>query len=359
MAKGTSRQHGCQLAFALGFAASLAWLATPKAWNSMSLRASAPVRRRSRSLALQAVPIGRVGCGPQLLEKLSEEDLGPLGRDGELELGMPGQDDVQGLTLLMHQCFDRIFLPKRLPEGVVLDVLGIAEAANRYQEVWELEDIEKGLKVRLDLSLQFPTLRKPTKQEQTVPLIARARGPRGFSDGPVVAYVELCVLAADGRRPEDEIDAPSGAAVEPYLSNLCVLPGYRRQGIGSAMLKVAEEVVSKIWKGRRVYLHIDKYEPAKSLYEGSGYIPVKPTGSDGVTHMVKELAEPEEEEDEDESGMTPEEAGRLLEGGRSQKALGPGTSDETGASDDLDASEESGASEVFDPLADIQKEAKK
>ena len=60
----------------------------------------------------------------------------------------------------------------------------------------------------------------------------------------------------------------------------------------------------------RMYLHIDNYGPAKSLYESDGFVANGDMDSEGVTHMVKQLPVVEEElldDDEDEVEKEEEE----------------------------------------------------
>lgn len=56
-----------------------------------------------------------------------------------------------------------------------------------------------------------------------------------------------------------------------YLSNLAVLPNYRRQGIASALLKKCEEVAVS-WGFERLYLHVlAENETGKTVYLRNGY----------------------------------------------------------------------------------------
>ena len=50
--------------------------------------------------------------------------------------------------------------------------------------------------MRLDVTLQFQSLRRPIKQDESVALIARIKG------GPLVAYVEVCAWSdpKEGRK---------------------------------------------------------------------------------------------------------------------------------------------------------------
>ncbi|MEN9208071.1 MAG: GNAT family N-acetyltransferase [Gloeomargarita sp. GMQP_bins_120] len=56
-----------------------------------------------------------------------------------------------------------------------------------------------------------------------------------------------------------------------YLANLAVSPAYRRQGIGRALLQVAEEAV-QAWPQEQVYLHVmEDNQAARRLYAQLGY----------------------------------------------------------------------------------------
>jgi len=57
------------------------------------------------------------------------------------------------------------------------------------------------------------------------------------------------------------------------------------------MLRLAEQIVYRIWAEHVVYLHIDDYVPSKRLYPSEGYVNVAEPFEDGVTHMIKNLAE--------------------------------------------------------------------
>ena len=60
--------------------------------------------------------------------------------------------------------------------------------------------------------------------------------------------------------------------LEPYLSNVCVLPAYRGLGIGNYMCSVCEQIASKIWKKKDIYLHVEESSiGARTFYERMGY----------------------------------------------------------------------------------------
>lgn len=100
----------------------------------------------------------------------------------------------------------------------------------------------------------------------------------------LVAVVELCLRRPDGNLIPS-IRSSSlryDAACRPYLCNLAVSPLYRGQGLGKALVRIAENVVSECWEEDVVYLHLDETDvAAMSLYGKLGYervIGVDPTG---------------------------------------------------------------------------------
>ena len=281
-------------------------------------------RAQGSRVPLSALTLSRIPTGEGLLERIDKETLQLL-EEADLEVGMPDMNDLEEITPLMVDAFDRMLAKKRWEESKLGPFGSFAEYANAFIDADETEKIAKGIQMRLDVSLQFQSLRRPVKQDESMALVARAK------QGPLVAYVELCVLANDGRRPEDDDgNLPEGVTKQPYLSNLCVAPPFRRSGIGRALLKVAEDVVRYVWKDTKMYLHIDEYEPARKLYESEGYTAISETDSEGVTHMLKELPPVEDEvvdDDEDEDYFVSKEDladMKAIEGGKSRLALGAG-----------------------------------
>ena len=274
--------------------------------------------RKLRRISASAITLSRIPTGEGLMQKIDEETLQRL-EEADLEVGMPDMSDLEEMTALMVDAFDRTLAKKRWDESNPF-----AEYANAFIDADETDKIAKGMQMRLDVSLQYQNLRRPVKQDESMALVARAK------QGPLVAYVELCVLANDGRRPEDDDESlPEGVTKQPYLSNLCVAPPFRRSGIGKALLRVAEDVVRYIWKDSKMYLHIDEYKPARLLYESVGYAAVSDTDAEGVTHMMKELPPIEEEIDDDEGEdyfVSEEDLANMkaIEGGSERLALGAG-----------------------------------
>jgi GNAT superfamily N-acetyltransferase len=72
----------------------------------------------------------------------------------------------------------------------------------------------------------------------------------------------------------------------PEINDLLVHPKYRRQGIGSALLRKAEETAARSYRyiGLGVGLYKD-YGPAQRLYAKSGYIP----DGNGIAYKNKEV----------------------------------------------------------------------
>ena len=301
----------------LGLASCAAWAAL-HAWPCFVTGCPQHGTRGPR-VSRPALTLSRIPTADNLLQKIDKDTLQRL-EEADLELGMPDSNDLEEITPLMVDAFDRMLAKKRWDESTPF-----AEYANAFIDADETQKIAQGIQMRLDVSLQYQSLRRPVKQDESMALVARAK------QGPLVAYVELCVLADDGRRPEDDDgNLPEGVTKQPYLSNLCVAPPFRRSGIGRALLRVAEDVVRYIWKDSKMYLHIDEYEPARKLYESEGYAAVSPTDSEGVTHMLKELPPIEEEvveDDEDEDYYVSEEDlanMKKLEAGSERLALGAG-----------------------------------
>lgn len=59
---------------------------------------------------------------------------------------------------------------------------------------------------------------------------------------------------------------------EPYLCNLCVLPEYRRKGLGTTLCSICEYIVQNQWKRNKMYLHVeDNNDAALAMYLRMGY----------------------------------------------------------------------------------------
>lgn len=295
------------LGLVLGF--STRSFVLPKFSAQSAPRTVSRIAPRTARISRTAVGLSSFSTGATLLEKIDKDrSLGPLEELG-CEVGMPDVNDLPEITALMVECFDRTLEKKRWDADKMGPFGGLAQYANAFIDQNEVNGIANGVQIRLDSTLQLQSLRRPIKQDQTVALVARIK-----QGGPLIAYVEICILPDDGRRPEtDNGKMQEGTTRQPYLSNLCVGLPYRRSGIGRAMLALAEDVVRFIWKDERMYLHIDNYGPAKKLYESEGFVATGPTDSEDVTHMMKELPALEEEEIEDDSDETYYDDGLGLE----------------------------------------------
>ena len=64
------------------------------------------------------------------------------------------------------------------------------------------------------------------------------------------------------------------------LVDIALLPEYRRQGIGTALLRDLQEEAARV--GKAVRLHVFKTNPAARLYERLGFQRI---GEDGVTFL--------------------------------------------------------------------------
>ena len=156
--------------------------------------------RKLRRISASAITLSRIPTGEGLMQKIDEEMLQRL-EEADLEVGMPDMSDLEEMTALMVDAFDRTLAKKRWDESNPF-----AEYANAFIDADETDKIAKGMQMRLDVSLQYQNLRRPVKQDESMALVARAK------QGPLVAYVELCVLANDGRRPEDDDESLPGGS---------------------------------------------------------------------------------------------------------------------------------------------------
>ena len=63
------------------------------------------------------------------------------------------------------------------------------------------------------------------------------------------------------------------ANLQPYLCNLCVSEKSRGRGLGKALLRCVENVITSAWGCNQLYLHVNpKNEPAVSLYQNEGFV---------------------------------------------------------------------------------------
>ncbi len=89
---------------------------------------------------------------------------------------------------------------------------------------------------------------------------------------PAPQYCCLAAWAREGIVGTVEVSVRRvGRHQQPYLSNLAVLPRWRRQGIARQLLLGAEGVV-QVWGYAKLHLHVvEENHPARRLYEGIGY----------------------------------------------------------------------------------------
>lgn len=124
-------------------------------------------------------------------------------------------------------------------------------------------------------------LRLPSAQDATSTSIALGVAD---SSGRLVGFVELTLLPRDGRMPTDnDLDANaflrrarlSSSDVGPYLCNLAVANSMRKRGIGSALMKVCEQIAHEVWAYDRIHLHVNwEDEGTMRLYQRMGYEPL-------------------------------------------------------------------------------------
>mmetsp|Transcript_59325 Transcript_59325/g.130283 ORF Transcript_59325/g.130283 Transcript_59325/m.130283 type:complete len:375 (-) Transcript_59325:170-1294(-) len=254
--------------------------------------AAGPARSR---IARHALPLRRVSGGQEFMQvnPAARRPFGVTAPFGPLELGLAEKTDLPDIVDLLTVSFDRLFAKKRVDAGAWGPLGSLVAPWNAFNRAKDQQDMRKGVDFRLELAMLYPTLRRPVRRDESIGVLARGKRSRGGSDGPLIAYFELCTLPPDGRRPEDEKGPKENGGERcqpaPYFSNLCVAENCRRRGLGRAMLQLAEDIVTNVWGDTRLYLHIDEYEPSQGLYPSHGYVPVSPKAADGVTHMWREL----------------------------------------------------------------------
>lgn len=129
-----------------------------------------------------------------------------------------------------------------------------------------------GLWSRAGKRLKVPTL------EKTYDSIFLAATHADSTNTTLLAVVELSLDEANGLlspplRPFFPLSVSTNR--KPYLSNLCVHPGYRRQGLGRFMCCAVETIALRFWAENSVYLHVEKgNRGAEYLYRSLGYAEV-------------------------------------------------------------------------------------
>ncbi|CAK0911433.1 unnamed protein product [Prorocentrum cordatum] len=220
---------GCRLVAA-------AW-AFPGRGGGRGPAGASPARRGRPRVALRSWAMSQVKGGSRLT-RAAPAALLPIEEMG-LKLCMPDLDDIPELAEAMWGAFDRV-------QVRVGDWVPFSEVVNSVKGGWERKDLSQDLAFRLGGSLQFASLLRPVRAESIALLVRQSRD--SVIEGPIAAYFELSLLPPDGRRPEAEGDGTLPSTIlarpEPYLTNLFVTPRSRRQGLGRAMVQVAED----IWK---------------------------------------------------------------------------------------------------------------
>lgn len=216
----------------------------------------------------------------------------------DFEAGIPEEKDLDELASLLIDSFIKVFQPRLLPEAS----LGpLAKAWNGFVLGFEKSVAKVALGQNMAFILRRPSIKRPQGrffEGYGVGLMLWTRDKN--AEGMPVAFCELCLLVPDGRKLGDlkEIlsllkEEPKDKA-QPYLHNFCVAQGWRRQGLGRALLNLAEKVVKEVWLRDRLYLHAGDDDGAASLYASAGYVEIaasqsSESGSENVVHMYKEL----------------------------------------------------------------------
>eukprot|EP00929_Paragymnodinium_shiwhaense_P076680 TRINITY_DN39466_c0_g1_i1.p1 TRINITY_DN39466_c0_g1~~TRINITY_DN39466_c0_g1_i1.p1 ORF type:complete len:306 (+),score=63.87 TRINITY_DN39466_c0_g1_i1:90-1007(+) len=233
---------------------------------------------------------------PELLEYFKNAPDGNGGR-GQAQLGMPEETDIGEITELLEEGFSQAF------EGRLdAEKLGIlAMPWNAARGVVDRGRIGENVKDRLQEMVALETFEMPDDRSSVAFIV---RGPEA-AGSKLLAYLELCILPIDGKRQDEYTQIRFGSAdgpVEPYLSNIVVAASARRQGLGKAMVRIAEHLAKTYWKRDWLYLHADCDGPAQQLYLSAGYQGADQEREDGALHMRKylgdeELYDYEQEED--------------------------------------------------------------
>ena len=132
-------------------------------------------------------------------------------------------------------------------------------------------------------------------------------------DSDVVGFVEVALL-------QDPSTTTSTFA--PCISNLVTAPNWRRRGVATKLLHVAERYVHKAWNGKHLGLYVEQSNAAAlALYERAGYRVVQPVEASGVLgemwYMRKEWGSVRGGGDDDEEEEMVTQADRPVGGGRS------------------------------------------
>lgn len=233
------------------------------------------------------VPLDRVAGGADVLARLDWFTLrrfamSPLGR---LQLGMPRDADQTIVAELLKDSFQTTLRRTKLKGS-----LGpVALIGNSFIDFDQFGKINADVEARLGKSLSKPSLKKPAG-DGSIAIMARASPGMMPGPGKLCAYVELSMMATDGRLPE-AVDPANRGETKPYIANLCVTKECQRNGLGFAMVRLAEDIVARTWKEDAMYLHLDdEYTGARALYDSMDYAVLdSPNCVPGVTHMYKPI----------------------------------------------------------------------
>eukprot|EP00439_Symbiodinium_sp_Y106_P051679 s2602_g6.t2 len=219
------------------------------AWSSERWRAISGPRL--------AIPWNRVGGGADLPVEVREAaDTACMAGEGlDLELAVPEDSDMQELTDLVDESFQRAIQARMVDGGNPLGDLW-----NGWVSLSERQMTLGAMRKRLAGLLSSPSLRRPTNDDWNLGVLLREKGV----EKPPIGYFEICMQKPEGisRR---------SAALEPYLKNLCVSKAYRRRGLGKKLLNLVEAFCRTAWQGSALYLHTDDDAAAFNLYNSTGY----------------------------------------------------------------------------------------
>jgi len=162
---------------------------------------------------------------------------------------------------------------RRQPLGAKPDAVPprLVGASLALQERWRTAS--RGLQWRLSERLRRPSVALSLESSLLLALQERRTGQ-------LVGCVEVSLRPVDGKLPGEFAVPPlflshSHEELGAYLSNLAVLPEYRRGGLARRLLCVAEWLVRSEWGMDAMYLHVDMNNAAAvRLYESLGYQPL-------------------------------------------------------------------------------------
>ncbi|CAE7771404.1 unnamed protein product [Symbiodinium sp. CCMP2456] len=232
---------------------------------------------RSPGTWLEAAPTCQSRCERQrtLLAGLVALAAKSGGEGLDLELAVPEDSDMQELTDLVDESFQRAIQARMVDGGNPLGDLW-----NGWVSLSERQMTLGAMRKRLAGLLSSPSLRRPSNDEWNLGVLLREKGV----EKPPIGYFEICMQKPEGisRR---------SAALEPYLKNLCVSKAYRRRGLGKKLLNLVEAFCRTAWQGSAIYLHTDDDAAAFNLYNSTGYtVRKQEKDGEGVSfYMFKRL----------------------------------------------------------------------